>query len=508
MVLPWVGLSLGACAHKTDTGEVTPRPVASIEVPPPPPAPAGGIGMPTLNAPWMPPTLTAGSADELGRVLRGHKGLAVTLGPKVSSTAWEKRANDLIHELHPTATVVGRESAFLKQVMIERGKFPIFQQVVPSGGVDLFGRPTYVVQNVTLDTEWVGQQKLLKAADGFVGIDEVGFDLRTWRDVRVSLVGGCEAPAQELALARGNGEDLMTPFLAWSERALFAEFKTRLGPALDQLDAKLAPYRGERPEDSDHRTWACGTAALAMTASWSNCGDDPALCPMAPRVVMGDAMVVGIAEPGAYLGADCADRLGIDVQGTLHAVASEAAQAAVKQFDPRWLELGTRVASLGAIEQTLAQACKPRRRRFWEADVAEMQRQLAVIGSTLQAPGAVGGGAWRPSVLYTRSAGRGAVKELLRFDPGDANPGKAAVRQAEALGKFVRSHERCTQIYSWLPFVVTVADVATGELEFFGYFYDEELFCQGMPPLLSEPVPTESAPAPATPSAGARSKSK
>ena len=51
---------------------------------------------------------------------------------------------------------------------------------------------------------------------------------------------------------------------------------------------------------------------------------------------------------------------------------------------------------------------------------------------------------------------------------------------------------RCGQVVSVLPYLVSVADTGTGELQFFGYFFDEELFCPATGPLFTaDPGPPD-----------------
>jgi hypothetical protein len=77
----------------------------------------------------------------------------------------------------------------------------------------------------------------------------------------------------------------------------------------------------------------------------------------------------------------------------------------------------------------------------------------------------------------------GPVRQLARYDAGPGSPSHEVVTKARALRSFVQARARCRSTQKRTPLVALVIDVDAADVPFFGYFYEEELFCPELPPL-------------------------
>ena len=453
--------------------------------------------MPALVGEWTPPSLSAGNLPELSAALRRHEAVAVMHGPGMGGMTWQKRLNDFVRTLSPQTAVLAQASGdrVLGELMRLRGELPIQQQVTPDGGRDIFGRPTYVVENIALNTTWLDNPQRMAGAGAVLVLGEADLALGEWRQLRSASVGGCEAPMQALAQGQTAIREQMQPFVLHADSALANNYRSELARRLPAISRKLNPFRRdvERHQFDGNSQWEvhqCGQAYVEWLAPFEQCvaGGE---CPMAPRVVV-DAVGVAIAsaEPSTYVPATCSDQFPLDVTGEVRAVARDVALPVSRELDRGWLAFADRLAAAAAVEDTLEQICTPVRRRLDATAIGTARQQLATIGQQLAAPVAPGvgpegsSGEWIVQEAPFRAPGVGAIQQLLRWQRGpDADSTRIAAAAVE-LRDTIAQQNQCLAGNDQRPLVAALVDVGSSKVEFMGFFFAEELFCNDLPPLL------------------------
>lgn len=479
-------LAAGGCAKKqaADDGLIPTR-LGKVAPAPEPPSPST---MPSLRGPWAPPMLSSGSVDGLAATLARYPSLAIMTGPGYRGNLWEKRTFQLVQSLSPQTEVLARGDAEIQAIMEERGEIAIRQNMVPSGSADLWGRPTYVVQNIPLNTDWLDRQGRLMGAQAFLMIDGTAFNVQEWRNRPQYPVGDCRAPMAELERAKADGAAALGPFRAWFDgvlaQAFDKELKNNIGDvarAVRKYESPTPPY-GSRDE---MRAYECGHYYWQAAQPFLECEHSPATCDVRPRLAFDQGMHIAYPQTAAYAPDDCPARFGRDIIEELHQLGQRASRAAVEKLDPAWLSYADGVAALDAIEHELEGICVPQRRRFAPPDIGEAQRRLTEVGEALQSPASGAVGQWVGSEGTIRTADTGVMELLLSFRSGPQSPGGKAREKTHELAQFVRGAAKCTQTANQMPLTVAVVDVGTSAVGLLGFFYEEELFCPGMPPLLA-----------------------
>lgn len=441
--------------------------VAAGPLPPGPAAPERGLPMPSLDVEWTPPMLTAGDLDGLRGALAQHAALLVRPGPRLQGPEWEERLQTLMHALQPQAEVSVASGA---------GE-PFDGHPLPVSRVATDGRPRYA---------W-DQGSLPAAGSVVVLLDDAEIDPGRWRALPAEAIGSCEAPMAALATGQEQSLAELEPFLDHADAVLWQVYRAALEATVPRLTAELEPYEGlrTRAEFDDNGSWEqyqCGHAYWEYLQNFTRCGDEPASCPAAPRVFLMGGARIGTPEPSFYIPDGCAAKVGRDYVIELRTVASEAAEVATEHLDPGWVALSDRLGAVTEVYEALEDVCSPRRRRFVPQDLDAMQQRLAAIGETLavEEP-AHPAGRWERSELPFHVPGIGPVQQVAEYDAGPGSPSEMVVAEARALRELVLQRALCRSNDPPLPLAVAVAD-ASGGVGFFGYFYEEELFCGDLVP--------------------------
>lgn len=494
---------LGACAAKKPAPRgAAPATPAAGQLPPGPDAPARvALDMPSLDMPWTLPVMTAGDVDALGRTLQAHETIKIRAGSRFATPAGETRTLDLVKALSPATRVVARGEGMLTSIMKERGELPLRRRPVPDGQRDLLGRPTYVWEDVPLSSDWMGPKSLLSGAQAVLAIDDAEIDLQAWRSLQAHAVGTCDAPM--VALARGQEQALATlePFLDHADAILWQVYAAELRTFVPQLVSELAPYEKlkTRTQFEDGASWdqyQCGHAYWEYMQNYARCGETPGTCAAAPRIFLVGEARIGSAEPSSFIPDDCAPLVGRDYVQEARRLSREAAQVATESFDPAWMALAARAGAITDVYDVLEDACVPRRRRIAEPDMAEARRRLGRIGERFNEAEVVqSAGRWVLEDNQFHVPGIGGVRQVARFavEPG-AVAGEIRTAASE-LSAFLAARTVCRYGPEHPPVAAVVVDVGSSEVEFVGYFFEEELLCPGLPPLRT---PGDPAAAPAT----------
>lgn len=448
-----------------------------------PAPPGGGLGFPGLAVPWTPPSLTAGDPAALAAALTEVESLTLVLGPRLTGEAWAQRGVGLVAALSPGTRVVGHRTAALLELGAEdRGEL-----MAPRRSLGPDGRPRYGLP--------AGATSWLKGQEGVaLVIDDAAVELDAWQALPAVSVGSCEpvmqalAEGQELALAQ------LGPFLDHADALLWAVYREQLRAFVPGFVSELRA--GEDPADrgqartrgdfADEEAWSkhqCEQAYEAQLGRYVRCSEASAPCPEAPRMVLLGGARIAAPEPGTMAGDHCPALVGRDYGAEIRRLGQAAAEAASEGLSREWTVLADRLGTVGEVHAALEDICTPRRRRFAATDLEQARARLVQIGAALASDEReVGAGRWqmRDEVLVV--PGLGPSRELARFEAGGGSHNAAIVADARALREFVLSRSLCRSAHSPRPLAAAVGEGDRG-LRFLGYFYEEELFCGGLPPL-------------------------
>jgi hypothetical protein len=329
-------------------------------------------------------------------------------------------------------------------------------------------------------------------------LDDAQLEPGRWRGLPARAVGSCQAPMAALAVGQEQSLAELEPFLDHADATLWQVYRPALQALVAQLRAELEPYQGHRTraELDDDDVWAqyqCGRAYWEHLQSFARCGTELASCAPAPRVFLMGGARIGTAEPSIYIPEGCAAKVGRDHVLELRSLAAEAAQVAQEHLAPSWMALADRVGAITEVYEALEDVCTPRRRRFDAADLQAARGRLAAIGEALTSDELTHPeGRWIPADEPFHVPGYGPVQQVARYHAGPGSASEAAVGQARALRELVLGRALCRSAQPALPLALALVQARSGRVEFFGYFFEEELMCGELPPLWAEP---EAAPA-------------
>lgn len=427
--------------------------------------PIGGLAFPGLDLEWAPPVATAGDVRALSAALARFPEITLQLGPRLAGAAWEQRVAALVTTLSPTTRVVMRSPGELA-ALLEPG--PELQR--PRRSLGPGGRPRY--DAVSLQSTWpTGQVTPL------LGIDDAAVDPGAWQALPAVSVGSCEPVMQALAQGQELALVQLAPFLDRADAALAEGHRAQLRRNLAAIEAGLDAAAGST---SDAEREQCVQDYRAELAAYASC-ITAASCQSSPRLVLDGGARVIAPEVAAPVSASCAALVGRDPSAELRGLAQAAARSVTATLDPAWVMLADRLGTLSEVHAALEDVCTPRRRRFAEADLAEARRRLTRIGVALASDDHGGGGRWQIGEASVEAG----VTSLARFEAGPGSINAEIIGEARALRDFVIGRSMCRSGHAAQPLAVLVAapGPGAGELAFFGYFHEEELFCGASPPL-------------------------
>lgn len=480
---------LGCASTPPPAAGIAPRSDYRAPAGPPPPSSPGDL--PAFTASWTPPSIVAGNVDALGAQLSSYRHIALMLGPRINGVIGEKEAFDLVSALSPQASVVARGDRMLEGLLRERGELPVRVQARADGSHDIFGRPNYVWEGVTLDTTWKDHAPPLSGAEAILVIDDAKIDRRQWQGLPMSSVGSCDAILDAVSTAHRATTDQLAPLLTHADRSLEEAYREVVGRSLPGLVRELAPYEPGRDrvdfgDGPSFEAYKCGVAYREVVDARASCQAGP--CGFAPRLLVHEGVRIGTRGDDVYVPSGCETRYGRDVRADVDAIAAAAATAVAEQLDPRWLELAQRASVLGQLQAQLEADCQPRRRRITPESLDRARDTMSALEAELETPLGASTGQWLAERVKFTMPRMGAVDVLFRHEPGQADASRRGVEHVATLAKTLRQGEACRSGATELPVVVLLTDVATSEVRFMSYFYEEELVCGGLAPLSASTV--------------------
>lgn len=439
--------------------------------------------MPSLDLPWTPPSLSAGDVEEVRAALASASRVELVLGPRLAEPTIGPRIAAALAELAPTAAIEPADPESMRGSMRAAiGGDPPLRRL----GVGVGGRPTYDARAITIDAGWRREHPNVTLV-----IDDATVDAPSWRALQSFAVGSCAAPMLALAEGQELSLTILGPFLDHADTVLWRAFQGELRRALPAL---LGEHAGDatprsRADFADDRAFAahtCGRAQRAYLEVFAACAAAEAPCPQAPRLLLVDGARVGMTEPALAAADECPALLGRDAAREIRRIGREAAREAAYELSLEWSLLADRLGLLGEVVAVLEDICAPRRRRLAEADLAEARRRLAAIGDGLASPDhAVRDAGWLIEDGELHVPGRGATRQLARFDAGRGSINLEILAGARGLREWVLGRSRCRNRQERPPLAALLVDAA-GAPALLGYFYEEELVCGDLGPLRSD----------------------
>lgn len=477
-----------ACGgHAPAPWGAAPATVAAGPLPHGPSEPVRGLPMPSLDVAWTPPMVVAGDVEQLRAALALHRSVALHLGQRLGDPEHVIGLEALVRTLHPDIAIAAEEVA----------PRPFGEQALPLEREpdDGRARPRYRFDDRMLAASPEGMGATGGAEPGppptaALVVDDAALDLGRWRALPARTVGSCEAPMAALAAGQEQSLAELEPFLDHADATLWQVYRPALRDILPQLLSELEPYRTAPDrtalsDDREHTQHQCGHAYWEYVQSFARCGEALASCPPAPRVYLMGGARIGTAEPNAWIPPGCATAVGRDYVAELRTVAVESAQVAQEHLAPSWSALADRVGAITEVYEALEDVCAPRRRRFAEADLQAARGRLAAIGEALASDEPAHPAArWAVADEPFHVPGYGPVRQVARYHAGPGSASEAVVGQARALRELVLGRALCRTGQPALPLAVALVG-ASGHTEFFGYFFEEELLCGELPPLVA-----------------------
>lgn len=448
--------------------------MAAGSLPHGPSEPVQGLPMPSLDVPWTPPMLVAGDVEQLAAALAGHASIALQLGDRFGGPEALARIEALVRTLRPGMEIVTED--------VEAAPFAGATLPLVREADDGRSRPRY---------RFEGRLPVPPTrASAVLVVDDAELDPGQWRGLTATAVGSCHAPMAALAVGQEQSLAELEPFLDHADATLWQVYRPALQAIVPRLRAELEPYRVAEPrgeldarEQEQHQ---CGHAYWEYLEAFARCGDELQSCAPAPRVFLMGGARIGTAEPSVWIPEGCAAAMGRDYVQELRTVAAEAAEVAQEHLAPSWSVMADRVGAITEVYEALEDVCTPRRRRFAEADLRAARARLTAIGEALASDeGAQPTGRWAVAAEPFHVPGYGPVQQVARYHAGPGSASETVVGQARALRELLLGRALCRSGQPALPLAVALVR-PSGEVEVMGYYFEEELACGDLPPLLAE----------------------
>jgi hypothetical protein len=388
----------------------------------------------------------------------------------------------MIKAVQPGAKILARGRDAMRGLQAERGERPVEIRQEASGQTDIFGRPTYVFKDVMLQTEWLGKARKMYGAEVMIWVDVAHLDPERSQKFRERTMGGCDALLAEIDALRARAGAAVAPFVDHVNGTLLARFQETArkdaGAWLTALSAWSAPPRARLSYDREEQFLAhqCGHATYRIVSDALSCRT-PGGCGETPSLRSDGGAWIGVSPSAVYLAPDCRDRIGTDYVAKLREAATAAARDVARTLPP---ESGARVAATGtldALRTAVAGACGPARGRLREDKRAAASTAVRATIAAVREAKAAPGDAWiEERVERIGAGGRALQVSRLRSAAVDA-----AERALAEIGRAAGNREcRSTRDD---PVAIGALDVGTSEALYFDYFREEEIFCDGMPPV-------------------------
>ncbi len=501
-----LGLLALACASSACSSSASSRRAARPATPlagtlaPGPDSPRSGLSFALASLEWAPPSETAGDLDALADTLRARAGEPITIraGPSLGA-GWRARARAFVAALgvENNKESLGsgsdpRAAVAMRAVVRARGE--------PDAPLPLARAPGPVTQRprydpAALELEVAAAREAADGAARLLVIDEAELELPAWNALETRHVGSCEPVFAGLAEGHERSLALVAPFLDHVDASLWQVFRGQLAVYLPELQKDLASYGADAGDEQGQRG-RCGAAYREYVERFSVClaeASSKRACAYAPRALLTQgALQVGMIEPDVFVPEVCGQEFGRDVRDELRGMARESARVVTATLDPSWTELADRLATVSELHGALAEICVPRRRRFSAADLDELHVRLSRVGELLSSPPLTAmsppekpleAGAWRVRGGAFPVPGLGDAYRVAGFERAPDSLAEQVLAQARGMREFAFGRAVCQTRRETRPLAIALIDARAGALEFFGYFYSEELFCEGLEPL-------------------------
>lgn len=455
--------------------------VSATGLPPAPPPAPRGLPMPELSVDWAPPIISAGDVGALADALGRHSDVQVAVGPRLDGSAARDRLQKMVATLSPDTKVEVAAGALAKLVP---GDLPI-ARVEGSQG-----RPRYAKDGVVADlSRWRGDDSDKAPV---LALDDAKLDADAWRRQPASSVGTCQPALAALGAGQEQSLAVLEPFLDHADAVLDQLYRQELAERLGPVRSNLAAFeadekRADFADDDAFSRHECGRAFLEYVDEIATCRDAGGTCAYAPRMYLVGNVRIGSAEPAVIVPDSCAELLGDDPVASVRGIGRDVVRTTVEVLDTEWSALADRVAALTEVEAAMDDLCTPRRRRFSDRDLGEARSRLSRIGDHFRQPQSLGPDAkWVIHEDEFRVAGIGRVHQLAQFDGGDESGAARVVQDARSLREFVIGRSHCGGSTGRLPLAAVLVGADGSSVDFLGYFYEEELLCAELPPLLDQ----------------------
>ena len=433
--------------------------------------PADELTFSIQSTDWRPATIGSDGALMLGEALKKRKSIMVLTGSNMNSPTFEDAIFQLIRTASPETRIVARNSAVLDEILMERGEIP-FRQTWEVGGQDVFGRPWMVPEDHPLSTDWLKKKKELKGAEAMLLIDFVKPDSRKLRQMREQVRGGCDALHAELNRGIGHSESYFRNIVTQVNDVLGSEFSREMQTALPFWKTELTQATASMvPGSPDAR---CFSAYSKYLKNYDDCLRGT--CALSPRLHISGAGVIGMdMADAAVIPHDCPTGMGRNYLSELKGIGERVVGSVMADIPEGWAGEFSKVNMLERLDSELSRLCAPAHRRFTQDDLAVAHRAVDdflenVVTTRIS-------GKWSPAEGIERIAGVGAVTILGRARPQTTETAVMIERLHQIfkpLNKCIDSKRR--------PVQVVLVDVGTSEVYFSAIVFEEQLFCENMPP--------------------------
>lgn len=423
---------------------------------------------------WSPPRTVAGDLEALREALGSPSQATVLIEPRLAARSAAPGLQRALVTLAPT-TEWSHEAATWNDAAV--GELSLTRSAASIGAP-----PEYTSADVSLKAT---------SAQTVLLVGDAALDVRAWRALPAAWSGSCQPAYDALALSQEQSLAYVEPFLDHADTVLRLNFRAGLAGVLPELREGLksyaSPAAAEGVTSDEAKTHACGHARFLQVEAAAACLQGES-CKAGPRLVLRGGAAVAMPAP-PWSPDDCAERIATDVEGVLTTVATQASVATVSQLEPRWVTLADRVGAMGAVYEALEDLCSPRRRRFAQDDLLDARVRLERVERALGSDALDESGRWDVEVGSMFVPGAGPVTTLARFIPAVGGGSQTAVAEAKGVRRFLLSRSLCRSGYGELPLAVAVFEAGNASATYFGYLYEETLFCADLALPLSPSEP-------------------
>ena len=433
--------------------------------------PTGELSFSVQPTEWAPATIGPDGAAMLTDALKNIKSIMVLTGSQMSDPVFEDRVYQMVKAASPETKIVARNHAVLDEIMLERGEIP-YRQTWEVGGQDVLGRPWLLPKDHPLKTDWLEKKKLLKGAEAILIINFVKVDDQKLREMRSQVHGGCDGLLGELKRGVAHSGAWFSSLLEQVNDALATEFSRQMQTMLPFWQDEL--QQGMSLADPGSQDARCYGAYQKFLNRYDDCLKGR--CEGAPALHVEGGGVIGMElSSAAAIPHDCPTGMGRNYVDELVTVGERVSRDVMKDIPAGWAGEFSKVDILSRLDNELADLCAPAYRRYAASDLDVARKAVEtflqqVVTTRFQ-------GSWEPAEGTERIAGVGAVRVFGKAKP---KTGEDKVWTAQ-LRDIFKPLNRCRDSKR-RPVQIALVDVGTSEVYFSAVVFEEQLFCEDLPP--------------------------